>query len=280
MAGDAPEQIGNSALTSVIDEGRRPALSFSFGRNWRSYARFVSQSAIDEAARDIADWLGEDGVSGKTIVDVGCGSGIHSLGFHRLAAANLVSLDVDPDSVACTRQFWEKSGRPSNWRVMQSSVLDEQAMAGLGQFDIVYSWGVLHHTGQMWQAIDNASRLAKADGGRLWIALYAKGDNYPGDLESKLSFNRKSWMAKQAFVLRYLVRRWRNERRQGRRLKDWFWHGRGMNAYHDAIDWFGGLPYEVASVEEVIAFLAERGWKLDRVDEVGEGGCSTFLLHR
>jgi 2-polyprenyl-6-hydroxyphenyl methylase/3-demethylubiquinone-9 3-methyltransferase len=126
--------------------------------------------------------------------------------------------------------------------------------------------------------MENASKLGKPDKGLLWISIYAKGPNYPKDLQLKERFNNASWINKQATVLRFLLRRWRNERRNGKKIPDWFWHGRGMNAYHDAIDWFGGLPYEVASVDEVTAFLAERGWTPERIEEAVEGGCSTYLF--
>jgi 2-polyprenyl-6-hydroxyphenyl methylase/3-demethylubiquinone-9 3-methyltransferase len=255
-------------------------ISFSFGRNWRSFARLASPAILKEAQGDIVEWIGADGVAGKTVIDIGCGSGIHSLGFHRLGARQLTSIDVDPHSVACTRRFWEYEGAPRNWTVARGNILDTDNLANHGQFDIVYSWGVLHHTGRMWDAIENASRLAKTSESRLWISIYAKGPNYPDDLRVKRYFNNLSWLRRRLFVLRYLYRHWRGQRRQGRSIREWFWHGRGMNAYHDAIDWFGGLPYEVATVQEVSEFLGKGGWRLERAKEMGEGGCSVYLFQR
>jgi 2-polyprenyl-6-hydroxyphenyl methylase/3-demethylubiquinone-9 3-methyltransferase len=257
---------------------RQPTITFSFGRNWKSYSRIVSEEALGVAQKDIADWLGPDGVRGKSIVDVGCGSGIHSLCFYRMGARSLRSIDVDPHSVDCTRQFWQRAGKPQNWHVDHCSVLDAAALAALGSFDVVYSWGVLHHTGQMWAAIDNVSRLAKPQNSRLWISIYAKGPSYALQLKLKQRFNRSSWPVKQALVVRELLRNWRVQRRMGKTFRQWFWRARGMNAYHDAIDWLGGLPYEVATVEEINAFLAERGWTLERVRE-GEA-CIVYLFTR
>lgn len=153
-------------------------------------------------------------------------------------------------------------------------------MANLGQFDIVYSWGVLHHTGRMWEAIDSASRLAKPANSWFWLSIYAKGPDYPEHLKIKQRYNGWPWYFRQAYVWRFLYRRWRGERRLGKRIHEWFWHGRGMNAYHDARDWFGGLPYEVASVQEVREFLGARGWFLDRVNEASESACSIYLFRR
>jgi 2-polyprenyl-6-hydroxyphenyl methylase/3-demethylubiquinone-9 3-methyltransferase len=267
-------------MSSVNHDLRRPAaVTFSFGRNWRSFSRFVSEDRLRGAQNDIVDWLGEGGVAGKTVLDIGCGSGIHSLGFHRLGAKSVLSLDVDPHSVACTRRFWERSGKPANWRVDQMSVLNAQRMAALGHFDIVYSWGVLHHTGQLWTAMDVASRLGNP-GGRLWISIYTKGPEYPDHLSTKQRFNSASWLEKQRMLARHLRRLWRYEKSMGKSFREWFWPERGMNAYHDAVDWLGGLPYEVASVQEVTAFLAERGWMLERMLERCEGGCSVYLFRK
>jgi 2-polyprenyl-6-hydroxyphenyl methylase/3-demethylubiquinone-9 3-methyltransferase len=261
------------------DVKQRRVATFSFGRNWKSYSRFVSEASVKGAEQDISDWLGPDAVKGKSVVDIGCGSGIHSLCFHRLGAQRLLSLDVDPYSVECADRFRREAGEPATWQVLHSSILDN-AVREIGAFDIVYSWGVLHHTGQMWAAIDNASRLAKPQNSRLWISLYAKGPTYPRHLKIKTLYNRGPWLLKHAMVTAFLLRRWYRSHKHGKKLRDWFWHGRGMNAYHDAVDWLGGLPYEVASVEEVKTFLAERGWILERVHEVPEGQCSVYLFRR
>jgi 2-polyprenyl-3-methyl-5-hydroxy-6-metoxy-1,4-benzoquinol methylase len=264
-------------MAMVVKDASQP--TFAFGGNWRSFSRFVSEDRIRGAQSNIVDWLGQDAVVGKTVLDIGCGSGIHSLGFRRLGAKSIVSLDVDPLSVACTRRFWEKLGRPSNWRVNQVSVLDAEAMAALGQFDIVYSWGVLHHTGEMWRAIDTTARLGKP-GARLWISIYTKGPHYPEHLATKIRFNKASWLEKQKMLARHLRRSWRYGKSTGKSFREWFWPERGMNQYHDAVDWLGGLPYEVASVAEITGFLAERGWTLERVDERSDGGCSVYLFRR
>ena len=98
-------------------------------------------------------------------------------------------------------------------------------------------------------------------------------------LKLKQRFNSWPWPLKQAYVLRFMVRDWRNARRKGKTFNEWFWRrGRGMNMYHDTVDWLGGLPYEVATVEEINAFLSERGWSLERVKD-GEA-CIVYLFRR
>lgn len=255
------------------------AITFSFGRNWKSFSRFASDLAIRRAEEDVRLWLGPQSIAEKSVIDIGCGSGIHSLVFYQMGAASLVSIDADPCSVQSVNLFHARAGNPSNWRVLGGSILDEGLLNSLGRFDVVYSWGVLHHTGQMWTAIENASQLA-APNGQLWISIYAKGPNYPDHLRVKQKFNRASWLYKKTYVAYYLLARWRAERRAGHRLKDWFWYERGMNAYHDAVDWFGGLPYEVATVTEVKAYLEPQGWTLERLREAPEGQCHVFLFRR
>jgi 2-polyprenyl-6-hydroxyphenyl methylase/3-demethylubiquinone-9 3-methyltransferase len=253
-------------------------ISFSFGENWKDFVKTVSEEALLAARADVAQWLGEAGVRGRRVLDIGCGSGIHSLGFYSLGAQELVSFDLDPKSVEATRSLWEKAGKPDHWTVLQGSVLDRAFLdeAGPGTFDVVYAWGVLHHTGAMWDAVDAACRMV-APGGRLWLALYVKRPSYPRELALKKRYNAASPLGKKLMVATALARltlsrlyarqnpfRWKKER--------------GMDIYHDTVDWLGGLPYEVASEEEVVLFTRQRGFVLERV-RTGEAN-TIYLLSR
>jgi SAM-dependent methyltransferase len=258
---------------------RSEVITFSFGRNWRSFVDKVSPEAIDGARQDIEDWLGQESVTGKTVLDIGSGSGIHSLGFYRLGAKEILSIDVDPYSVEATRLLWQKAGSPSNWKVQPGSILDQDFIRSLGKHQIVYSWGVLHHTGSMWEAIENTCSLVEP-GGRLWIAIYVKGPTYPEHLALKERYNRHSWLRKKIMVWRYIYHycigpRWRAG------LSPFGWNttdARGMNVYHDVIDWLGGLPYEVASKEEVVSSCKDRGFTLEKIFETGEQGNNIYLF--
>jgi len=200
--------------------------------------------------------------------------------YNLLGARELISFDADPQSVAATTRCFERAGKPSHWKVLYGSVLDEEFLDGLGTFDIVYSWGVLHHTGKMWKAIENALTLV-ASGGLFWTALYVKGPNYQRDLELKQRYNRAGRFGKW-----WMERKWINGlmvRRMMKGQNPFCWNRkreRGMNTYHDLVDWLGGLPYEVASVEEVRVFCGERGVTLERVEEHDEGGNHIYLLRR
>ena len=255
-------------------------ISFSFGQNWQDYLHTVTEAEIESARQNILRWMPQHHIAGRRVVDIGSGSGIHSLCYHRLGAAEVLSLDVDPKSVAATRSLWQQEGQPGSWSVQHGSILDRDGVVGLGSFDIVYSWGVLHHTGSMWDAIDSAMSLV-APFGQLWISIYQKGPKYGRDLGLKQQYNAASSSGK-----RWLERKWiaKEMFRRAKRFKNpfgWFQKtGRGMNSYHDLIDWLGGLPYEVADANEIIRFGRQREMILEQIRTVKEGGCSNYLLRR
>ena len=260
--------------------GKELATTFAFGKNWQSFLKTVSPDAIESARADILNWLDRERIADKTLVDIGCGSGIHSLCFHMLGARHLVSLDVDVHSVAATRSLWEKADRPANWEVRHGSILDRAFVDSLGTFDVVYSWGVLHHTGAMWQAIANASAVVK-EGGLFWLALYVKGPNYAADLALKKRYNAASAIGKKMLVGERIALRMLRLLQQGRNPLKWNARKeRGMDTYHDIVDWVGGLPYEVASREETVEFLAKRGFVLERVEEYPERWNNIYLFSR
>lgn len=255
-------------------------ITFSFGKNWRSYVDSMTDDRVEGARKDIEEWLGHDGVQGKTVLDIGCGSGIHSLSYYLLGAKEILSFDADKYSIEATQILWEKAGRPSNWRIQDGSILDREFIGNLDSYDIVYSWGVLHHTGSLWKAIDNACSLV-APGGLLWISIYVKGPRYPQHLALKQAYNQASVLGKKFMVWKEIYKMMRL--RVSWRQNPFAWNtkvDRGMDVYHDLIDWLGGLPYEVASKEEIIDFCQGRGLLLNKVNEVPEGGCRGYLLYR
>lgn len=255
-------------------------ISFSFGKNWLSYVSRMTEADIEKAMGDIAELLGKERIEKARVIDIGSGSGIHSLSFHRLGARSVASYDVDPHSVEATHKLWEEAGKPANWTVERASILDDAWVKKAGTYDIVYSWGVLHHTGSMWKAVDNAAELC-APGGTMFIALYTKGGLYPKDLALKERYNRESDLGKRLMEARYIARYMWGELRWLRSPLGWNKPTtRGMNTYIDLVDWLGGLPYEVASIDEVVVRMRKKGFTAERIVALGEGSCSSYVFTR
>ncbi|MFK8026836.1 MAG: class I SAM-dependent methyltransferase [Gammaproteobacteria bacterium] len=255
-------------------------ITFSFGENWKNYLKTIDDSDISSANEDILNWLSINDIKDKNIIDIGCGSGLHSFCFHGNGAKELISVDVDPNSVEATNSLRTQAGSPSNWNVSIASILDNDTLSSHERFDVVYSWGVLHHTGDMWKAIENASMLVKPDG-LFWISIYQKGPGYQKDLASKQRYNNFSSSQKKLFISKLILKIMWKRLKKGKNPFTWNEKVvRGMHKYHDIIDWYGGLPYEVASKDEIEPFLKERGFSLIRDHQRKERTCSIYLFKK
>ena len=268
--------------------------TFSFGVNWRKYiTQRFDEERLSIAQRDILEFLALPDLRDKTFLDIGCGSGIHSLAAWKAGAKQVFSFDYDVESVNSTRLLHERAGRPENWTVAQGSILDAGYVASLPRADIVYSWGVLHHTGQMWRAIEAAADCIKP-GGVMFIALYNKWVGSDDALRLKIRYNQASWVRKRIMEVQlmrqglpgwsYLFKdfaffrdRWMEKYRLARDYKKY----RGMSFYHDIVDWIGGYPYEDCTVEETLWFCRKHcGLISIRVNARGGNDCSHYLFAR
>ena len=254
--------------------------TFSFGANWQSLINRADESRVHAAVADIEAWLGTERVRGQRVLDVGSGSGLHSLAFGLLQARQVVSFDIDADSVEATQKVRQRYGGNFDWQIMRGSALDSCFLEPLGQFGIVYAWGVLHHTGDMWRALRLVGDRVKP-GGLWWLALYAKGPRYEQHLALKRRYNRASALGRRLLTGRAIAKEMCWRALHGRNPLSWNKpRARGMDRYHDIIDWLGGLPYEVVAVEEVLGFAEERGFTVVNLKEAHEGANHVFLLHK
>lgn len=249
-----------------IDRGER----FQFGENWRHFLAAVDETRIIEAEKSLKNMLQVENLSGKSFLDVGSGSGIFSLAAKRLGA-RVHSFDYDPESVACTMELRRRYfSENSNWTIEEGSVLDASYINSLGKFDVVYSWGVLHHTGQMWQALENVSEPVSR-GGKLFISIYNDvGWRTTIWRQIKKTYNRLPRTLKTPFILLILVPGQTKAvlqsiltLRLNEYIRSWtqYSKNRGMSRWHDAVDWIGGYPYEVATTQELIEFYEAKGFK-------------------
>lgn len=250
---------------------------FRFGENWARFLRGLDEDRIASSEDGLRSLLKVATLEGRRFLDVGSGSGLSSLAAYRLGA-EVVSFDYDEDSVRCTEQlqnlYAPGSGR---WVNSRGSILDDRQIDALGRFDVVYSWGVLHHTGAMWKAISNAAS-AVAPGGILAIAIY----NDQGWISRYWAWVKRlynsgaiaRWLVivihmPYLFALRFVLR-WMTGR-----LK----LERGMSIWHDFIDWVGGYPFEVASPGKIVDFLVDRRFSLMKITTCGaRHGCNEFVF--
>ncbi|MEO8654743.1 MAG: methyltransferase domain-containing protein [Ramlibacter sp.] len=268
-----------------IAEGER----FEFGANWAQFLKVLNDDRMRLAEQSLVKMLGVADLAGKRFLDVGSGSGLFSLVARRLGAT-VRSFDYDPKSVACTAELKRRYyPEDPDWIVEQGSVLDRDYLQTLGEWDVVYSWGVLHHTGAMWPALENVSSLVRP-GGTLFIAIYNhQRVMTPVWTWVKRAYNRLPpglrWMVLGPALVRLWAPRTVYDVLRGKPFYTWRHYAersaRGMSAWRDLVDWVGGYPFEVAKPEQIFHFYRDRGFVLRNMVTCGGGlGCNEFVLRR
>lgn len=274
-----------SSASIEIESGER----FAFGENWADFLSVVDEDRIQSSMMALARMLGTDDLKGLSFLDVGSGSGLSSLAAWRLGA-RVHSFDFDPSSVACTAELRRRfaDDDESRWTVEQGSALDREFLASLGRHDVVYSWGVLHHTGDMWAALSNMPDLV-ADGGTLFLSIYNdQGRASRNWARVKRAYNASGDEMRRVIVggaRTYFAARRMDVLRRGYRLVRHLpspqseQRARGMDRERDLVDWVGGWPFEVAKPEQIFDFFRDRGFRLERLTTCGGGlGCNEFVF--
>jgi len=260
---------------------------FGFGDNWLQFVSSVDEDAIAGAEESLTRMLGRRDLSGLRFLDAGSGSGLSSLVARRLGA-DVTSFDYDPASVSATEQL-RRQFHPDddNWTIVSGSVLDPLFLSTLGAFDVVYCWGVLHHTGSMYEGLEHLSGMVRP-GGWLYIAIY----NDQGWASGMWRKVKKEYNRAPALVRSMMVG-WFGIYFQLKGALLWVLSSRpsrqdmakkpprGMSVKYDLVDWVGGYPFEVAKPEEIFEFCRDRGFRLTAlVTKRGGSGCNQFVFQR
>ncbi|CAK8717279.1 Class I SAM-dependent methyltransferase [Candidatus Electrothrix gigas] len=260
---------------------------FSFGKNWESFLTVLDDERIVQAETALKEMLQVDSLAGKTFLDAGSGSGLSSLAARRLGA-KVHSFDFDPESVKCTLKLRERYfPKDTSWTAEEGSVLNRSYLESLGGYDIVYSWGVLHHTGAMYVAFENIINCV-VPGGTLFIAIYNDQgwkshfwwfvkfiyNKLPGPLNTiyALSFSslvRFLNLIKYTFKLKPMIA-----------IRELYLYKkkRGMSLMHDTKDWMGGYPFEFATYNNLKLYFEGRGFELVRGKQASSLGCHEMIF--
>ena len=165
--------------------------------------------------------------------------------------------------------------------------MDKDYLHSLGKFDIVYAWGVLHHTGEMWQALANAS-IPVVEKGKLYVAIYNDQGGKSRRWRIVKRLYCKSLKGKTIiigiffpfFLLKGLIIDILLGRNPMRRYEE-HKRNRGMSQFRDWFDWLGGYPFEVAKPEEIFDFYKEKGYRLEQLKTCGGGlGNNEFVFQK
>ena len=274
----------------IADHKMETGSRFKFGANWSRFLSVLDERQVDEAVISLKDALRVDDLKGKRFLDIGSGSGLSSLAARRLGAT-VTSFDFDQQSVACTEELKRRYFPDDQaWRVEQGSALDRAYIDSLGEFDVVYSWGVLHHTGAMWLGMENAiSRVANPTG-KLFVAIY-NDQGWKSHLWwfIKLFYNQlPRFLQKPMITLVSVITRFLVILKYTIKLKPMVAispilknkRERGMSATYDRADWIGGFPYEFATFDTLTEYLACRGFSLIHAKRNTTLGCHELVVQR
>ena len=282
-------EVNQAGLTELnMPKTQIEKVTFSFGRNWQVFVdRHLNPERERIATDSLKEFLEVEDLRGRSFLDIGCGSGLFSLAAYRLGARKITSLDVDPFSVRCCEELKRRAGNLANWEIREGSVLDAALLSTIPKADVVYAWGSLHHTGNMWQAIRNAAGMVEKNG-MFYLSIYNKVAGRKGSefwLRVKRAYNRSPRSGKRLMEFVHFVRNGLLRKlascENPRTLFTQYSAGRGMDYWTDVRDWLGGYPYEFATTGEIFRFCTrELDFELVNLRATNTLGTNEFLFRR
>lgn len=128
--------------------------------------RFFASSSFYKGKRPFERWIPFDQLKGKRVLEIGCGMGAHAQLLSE-AECDLTCIDLTEKGVASTRRRLESRGLRADIRRMDAEHMDFPD----GEFDFVWSWGVIHHSADTDQIVRNVFRVLKP-GGEFRLMVY------------------------------------------------------------------------------------------------------------
>ena len=263
-----------------MEDLRSVSSHFRFGENWKSFLSTVTPEILREAERGLARLFPDDELRGSRFLDIGCGSGLSMVAAYRLGAATVDGIDIDPDSVEASRALLGRHVPTGVCSARVASVFDLGVDNEKG-YDIVYSWGALHHSGDMWAAIERAASMV-VPGGRLAVALYRRTPLCGFWKREKRLYSASPPPVRATIRAAYYGAFWAGLLATGRnplRYVAGYRSARGMDWRHDVHDWLGGYPYESVHPSAVISCLERLGFSRERVFEHPAAALGLFGSH-
>lgn len=256
----------NAASAPVKDERYDVDTHFDFGRNWADYAQHINERKVALADEGFYKLVPPEYLKGRSVLDIGCGSGLHALSALRGGASHVTGIDIDPLSVQTAQKVIEQSWKEPNYNFVAHNILSDAPNPALREtYDIVYSWGVLHHTGDLWAAVEKAAERV-APGGLFVIALYKKSPLCDvWRKEKKFYTSLPTWgrrVLDYIYAGAYLLGKLIQGENPAEYLRD-YERERGMDFMTDVRDWLGGYPYQSATADEVRAQVEAKGFQTE-----------------
>lgn len=258
---------------------RKKNVAFNFGINWNNFStKFLDGAKLNIALNSLEQLIGMDNIKCKSFLDIGCGSGIFAIAASKSGAQKVVGIDISKESIETSLFNKQRFLPDGNVEFLHKSVFDDD-FNELGCYDIVYSWGVLHHTGDMWKAIGVSTMMVGCNG-LFVLAIYNKHWSSPLWKIVKRIYNLSPVIIRQVMVCVFycviaLAKFFVTTKNPFKDKK------RGMSFYYDVVDWIGGYPYQYATISQIQSFIEAKGFKLINFrSPVMPTGCNEFVFQK